>query len=221
MQYVKLWLQFQWYVKIKQDLIRGHSPRIAQRNKKTPMWRRCVWSYSLIFSIFECKVRMVKNGTYAHELHLWSVQAMWWNILGSTFFQPSNLMFSTHLIFSTLSPGFVSRLVWQPFLLCYCNAWLYFCWQFHLICFIPFLLSARSRIPERRGEGRFQGAPCILTCRHLACLDLAWLACSCMSWLPWLDWLALNCLTWLRWLDLLVGQAWLDLLDLPVLTWLT
>ena len=27
--------------------------------------------------------------------------------------------------------------------------------------------------PERLGEGRFLGAPCILTCRHLESLDLA------------------------------------------------
>lgn len=59
LQYVKVWLQFQWYVKIEQDLIQEHSPRIAQRNKKnsdvTPL--RLVLFAD--FSRFECKVRMV------------------------------------------------------------------------------------------------------------------------------------------------------------------
>ena len=156
LQYVKVWLQFQWYVKIEQDLIQEHSPRIAQRNIKLPCdaaafgplrWFCQVWVPGA-------------DGTYAHELHLWSgsgdvMRNFWtrWNSPGSTFFQPSHLMFSTLLLFSTLPPCFFNPLVWQPFRLCSCIA------RPHLICFFYFLLLARSRIPERLGEGRFQGAP--------------------------------------------------------------
>ena len=76
---------------------------------------------------------------------------------------------------------------------------------------------------QRHGEGRFAGAlDSILTCRHFACLDLAWLGLACLDFfdltsLPWIAWLELFGLTYLpllSWLDL----TWLSWLDL---TWLT
>ena len=100
--------------------------------------------------------------------------------------------------------------------------------------------DSNVRCQRRR---RFPGAPdSIRTCRHLACLDLAWLVLACLDSfdltnLPWIAWLELFGLTylpllsWPTWLDLiwldltwLSWLAWLELFGLtylPLLSWLT
>ena len=81
---------------------------------------------------------------------------------------------------------------------------------------------------QRHGEGRFPGAPdSILTCRHLVCLDLAWLVLACLDFFdltnsPWIAWLELFGLSWLTCLYFL-DLTWLDVtwLDLTYWTWVT
>ena len=96
------------------------------------------------------------------------------------------------------------------------------------------VLQAKDSNVRCQRRRRFPGAPdSILTCRHLVCLDLAWLVLACLDSfdltnLPWIAWLELYGLTylpllswldltWLSWLDL----TWLDLLDLNCLGWPT